>query len=430
MRTTRTSTLRRLGRWLVLGLVLGAGWAAPAEAQAQALGLARAQEPEQTQGPPGAVPDQVVDRAFIHIGPFFLHPAVALQDMGIDTNVRNERDEPQRDFTFTVIPVISGGFRAGPARMLIVDRVEYVWYKELTSERSVNGGLSGQFEVRWNRLRPFALGQLGRTRDRKGDEIDTRARRSESMFGGGLDLGIASRTWLTLEYRNSQTSYDAGESYLGVPLDAALNNRARASLVGVRFELSPLTTFAVTARLEQVRFDTSTFRDSDSLVVTGAFTFDPDALLAGSASVGYRNLQAQTQGTPDFRGVTANVALTYRGLPTTRFGAGVNRDVAYSYEAVYPYYVTTAVAVTVTQNIVGPLEIVGRGRRAWLNYTGTAGGAPDRQDLVDAYGGGIGVRLVDTSRLGFDVEWVERQSDVPEHDYKGLRLFGAVNYGF
>jgi len=406
--------VRRLGRWLALGIVLGVGQA----------GLAAAQEP------PGTVPDSVVEGALIHAGPFFLHPTLALRDMGIDTNVLNDSENPQEDFTLTLVPALSGGFRVGPVRLLIVDTVEYVWYKELSSERSVNGGLTGQFEVRWNRLRPFVDVRGLRTQARKGDEIDTRAPRSEPIYGGGVDLGIASRTWLTLEYQYRETRYDAGTSYKGVPLDQALNDRTRAASLGMRFELSPLTRLEVTGRLERTRFTSSTFRDNDSYLVRGAFTFDPEALLAGSASVGYRNLQARTEGTPDFRGVTASVSLAYTGLPTTRLGVGVNRDIAYSYEDQYAYYVGTDVSASVTQNVVGPMELVARGRLAWLDYTGAVGAAPDRQDRVDSYGGGIGFRLGDTSRLGFEATWVERRSDVPERNYKGMRLFGSITYGF
>jgi hypothetical protein len=146
--------------------------------------------------------------------------------------------------------------------------------------------------------------------------------------------------------------------------------------------------------------------------------------------VGYRNLQARTEGTPDYKGVTANVALTYTGLPATRFGVGVNRDIAYSYEDQYAYYVRTEASASMTQNVVGPMELVAHGRRAWLEYTGTIGPAPDRQDRVDDYGGGIGFRLGEASRLGFEASWIERRSDVPERNYKGTRLFGSITYGF
>lgn len=428
MRTRVTSTARRPGWWLALGLVLCVGQAAPA--RGQTLVPADPNVPPPAQEPPGTVPDRVVDRAFVHFGPFFLHPYLALQDMGIDTNVFNEHEEPQEDFTLTLVPMISGGFRTGPARLLIVDRVEYVWYKELASERSLNGGLSGQFEVRWNRLRPYVFGQIARTRARKGDEIDVRARRSEPMYGGGVDFGLASQTWLALGYRHEEIRYDAGESYLGVPLDEALNGRTRTSLAALRFELTPLTTFTVTGQLEQTRFTTARFRDTDSYLVSGAFSFDPEALLAGSATVAYRNLQARTEGTPDFRGVTASVSLTYTGLPTTRFGVGVSRDIAYSYEDQYAYYVDNAVSASVTQNVVGPVELVARGRLAWLDYTGTTGGAPDRQDRVSSYGGGVGIKLGEASRLGFEAAWIERRSEVLGRDYQGLRLFGSINYGF
>jgi hypothetical protein len=186
----------------------------------------------------------------------------------------------------------------------------------------------------------------------------------------------------------------------------------------------------VIGRRERVRFDTSTFRNTDSDVILARFDFDPEALLSGDASVGYRMMTTAVPDAPDYRGPVAAVGLTYAGLPSTRFDVQMSRDVSYSYEDSYPYYVSTAVLISITQRITGPLDLVARGRRAWLDYQPIEGWADPRTDQTDRYGGGVGVRLGDYSRVGFEVEWVERRSVEPLRRYMGTRYFGSVDYGF
>jgi len=370
------------------------------------------------------------DRAPIRFGPFYLLPTLAVTDIGIDTNVFNDDQEPQEDFTLTLVPRLEAGLRVGPVRATFVDDVQYVWFKELKSERSVNGLIGGEFEVRWTRLRPFIRAEAARTRQRQGDEIDARARRTSRLYASGVDIGVASRTWIALEYRYATSAFDEGEVYEGVDLARALNNVTQTASVGLRFELTPLTSFAITVRAEKARFDESAFRDSDSYMILGVFDFDPDALLAGQATIGYRNLQARSVNVADFRGLVGSVAVTYSAPTSTRLGVTFGRNPSFSFEDLYPYFLSTDIGVSVTQRIAGPFEVNARGRRAWLEYSPLEGAALERTDMVDSYGAGVGYRLGDFSRLGFNVERIERRSDVPSRGYLGTRYFGSVAYGF
>ena len=46
------------------------------------------------------------------------------------------------------------------------------------------------------------------------------------------------------------------------------------------------------------------------------------------------------------------------------------------------------------------------------------------------YGGGIGYRLGETFRIGFDSNYYTRRSEIEERrDFEGLRLFGSISYG-
>jgi hypothetical protein len=48
------------------------------------------------------------ETAPVRLGPFGITPALVLRDLGRDTNVFNERDNPKSDFTLTVVPRLEG----------------------------------------------------------------------------------------------------------------------------------------------------------------------------------------------------------------------------------------------------------------------------------------------------------------------------------
>jgi len=133
---------------------------------------------------------------------------------------------------------------------------------------------------------------------------------------------------------------------------------------------------------------------------------------------------------PDFQGIVANVNLKYSPLPSTSIGFGGSRDISYSYEETYPYYLLSGFNASVTQRLVGAFEIIVQGRLEWLDYRVIEGLSAPRKDTVAIYGGGVGYRLGDMARVGLDVEWSDRRSDLPDREYQGTRIFSSFRYGF
>ncbi len=381
--------------------------------------------------PSAPIPEDLADRARIRAGPFFLQPWIALTNAGLDTNVFDDYQDAKEDYTLTLTPGLEGGARAGVARLGVRVVSDYVWYRTYKSEQGVDTSTRLQFELRSFWVRPWVAADWVRTRSRVGVEVDARARRSLPAYEGGVDLRFASRTWIVLSYRRQETRFLAGEVFEGVPLDESLNHRAESANVGLRVELTPLTTLTLGVQGSRTRFVRAAFRDAESVAFLPALDFSPDALVNGRAMVGYRRFVPETAGVPVFAGVVANLGLRYAPLSSTSFGLGGGRDVAYSFEFDYPYYVQTDVAVSAGQRIVGSFEVSGQGRRIWLAYRPFAASeAPARTDVVSSYGVGAGYRFGELAHLGLNVERVERRSARPERGYRGLRVFGSVRYGF
>jgi hypothetical protein len=55
--------------------------------------------------------------------------------------------------------------------------------------------------------------------------------------------------------------------------------------------------------------------------------------------------------------------------------------------------------------------------------------SPARTDRLLRRGVGIGRRLGDDIRVGFDVDYVRRRSNVAQQEYEGYKFGGSISYG-
>ncbi len=202
--------------------------------------------------------------------------------------------------------------------------------------------------------------------------------------------------------------------------------------ITVRQQLTPLTSITVEGSDEQDRFELSPLRNSDSRAVSASVAFDPLALIKGRARVGYRDFKPLDPTLPPYDGLTASVDLSYVLLNMTKFAIQSMRDVQYSYDVNQPYYLQTGVNGSITQQIFGPVDVVGRAGIQHLDYRDRSGTSDSgsRLDTVQTYGGGVGYHVGPDLRIGVNVDYVKRTSPIPIRQYHGLVLGTSVTYGF
>jgi hypothetical protein len=85
-----------------------------------------------------------------------------------------------------------------------------------------------------------------------------------------------------------------------------------------------------------------------------------------------------------------------------------------------------------TQRLTDAWEVVGRGGLQTLEYQQfqSIRTAKLRTDTVRQYGAGVGYRLGQTLRLGFDAVRYRRQSsELALREYEGLRFGASISYG-
>jgi hypothetical protein len=382
---------------------------------------------------------QAAAEAKLHLGPLALQPKLAIRNLGVDTNTLNASEAPERDVTATVSPELQSWLRVGRLHLTSTSSIDWNYFQRLSSQRSFNGAQAGRADLSLGYVRPYVGGRIARSRQRPNLEIDARVERTTREAQAGIDFLISPR--LTFTLGAVDRTFEFGEAIVGeVVLADALNRDERASALEGRFVLTPLTSLVFETEYRQDRFERTTSRDTDTVLVEGGLEFKPLALISGRARVGFRHFAPRDATMPEFRGLTSDVELSYLVRDLTRVTVTVARDLEYSFEPTEPYYVSTGTQVQVVQALGSSWDLVGRAGRTTLAYerlsavivpggaTSLAGTA--RVDRMLVGGGGVGRRLGTDVRVGIDIDRVARRSVVPTRSYAGIRVGGSVTYGF
>jgi hypothetical protein len=383
----------------------------------------------QTFGPPAEEP-------LLTVGPVGLTPRLALRDVGVDSNIFNESEAPSRDGVAVFVPELDASMRVGIARLSSRTLTAWNYFQRSASQRSVNVNQYGRVDVELARVSPY--GEVGylRSRHRPTLEIDERVLEKTRTLAAGVRVTLGPRTSLDAGVR--QTRVDFSDPANGSALLATrLNRNTDQIALEARVALSALTTITIAGQHRRDRFAFDAVRDTDNLVVTGGVELKPSALVAGVASAGIRRLEARDALTPDHTGIVAAVRVRYILLEQTRFSLQVDRDIEYSFDAEWPYFVGTSALVEVKQAVGFVWDVVVRGGRSHLAFRpflaagGSAATAPaSRRDQVVTVGLGAGRHLGDNLRVGVDVNRDRRESPLVGRTYSGYRVGGSVTYGY
>jgi hypothetical protein len=371
----------------------------------------------------------------IRVGPLGLSPTLTITNFGIDDNVFNDADNPQRDFTMIVTPRVRARLRNGRTLWSGALATGLVYFKKFDDERSIDYAADGRVDVDLDWFRPYALALIHDTRERLNVELDVRAPRTQTTIAVGGRAIVSPKTGIVFDARQVGVNFAEGVVFEGVPLSQTLNSGVRTITGGVELYVTPLTTLSVTASREQQRFDLTPERDSNTFRIMPTIRMEAPAIIEGSLSVGFRRFDPLSPELPDYSGLVMQGSLSHTFVERTRVDLMVSRDVQYSFELNEPYYLTTGFRVVVNQQLREDLDVRVTGGRDRLEYRAEElrpDALPDetRTDLADLIDLGVGYRLRPTFRLGFDVEYARRSSDRTGRDYHRTRFFGSMTYGF
>jgi Putative beta-barrel porin 2 len=381
-----------------------------------------------------ATPADPIESMPFRFGPLGLNPTVTITNFGIDSNVFNEAEDPQRDFTMTFTPRVQARLRGGRVLLSGALATNLNYYQKFDDERSADYFADGRADVDFGWFQPYGSASRIDTRERLNAELDLRAPRVQNDLAAGARFLAGSKTGLVLGVRHSSLTFDEASVFDDVTLSRTMNSKTDTVEGGLEFYLTPLTTVSVVGSRQQDRFVQSPARDSDTWRVMPSIRMEAPAIVEGSFAIGYRHFDGIDPTLPDYTGLVFKGALGHTFWERTRLDLQLSRDVQYSFEETTPYYLTTAARLTLRQQLNESVDLHASAGRERLDYrVQDEAGAPTGQlrlDRADVVSAGAGYRLQSNVRIGVDVEYARRLSDRADRAYDRTRVLGSFSYGF
>ncbi|MFA5909868.1 MAG: outer membrane beta-barrel protein [Vicinamibacterales bacterium] len=362
-------------------------------------------------------------------GPVKLAPGLVVEELGWDSNVFDEHDNPKEDYVFRGTPDVSVFSVVRFAKLSLYAGSELAYYRTYTNERSVGHEYRGRVDFLISRMHPFFGGGETRSRTRPNGEIDTRADRNQQELSGGFafDLGPNQLVYAAASRYRSKF-FNAVEE--GVELSTALNHDSNTYSLGVKTDLTPLTSLTVYAAYQEDRFEALALRNSDNRALTAELRIGAEALVSGNIAVTYRDFKPVDPLVERYRGMAVQAGVTYPFLEVGRLSLSVNRDLQYSFDATEAYYVETSGNLAYTHRLFGEVDVQVRGSKSIFDY-GYREGIPARRDSLDAAGASVGYNLRNRTRVAVNYEVSRRRSPVfVERNYDRTRIFLSWAYAF
>jgi hypothetical protein len=129
--------------------------------------------------------------------------------------------------------------------------------------------------------------------------------------------------------------------------------------------------------------------------------------------------------------VAASTELRYTFRDLTEAKLEAQHDVDYSYDPLEPYYMESGGTLTISQRVIGPLQVIGIGERHSLRHQRLAGTSFDgREEVTRTGGGGIAVQIRKQMRFEATYQRTARTSSAPGwRQYERRRLLASFFYG-
>lgn len=363
------------------------------------------------------------------MGPVKLAPGITISQIGLDSNIFHEAENPKEDFIAAGRPDLAVFTRLRFLQVSAYIGAELTYFKEYTEERSVGYVGRARVDFLMSRLFPFVGYAQTETRERPNSEIDTRANnlQTEKSTGVGFRLSDTASVFVAASRLTTQFQ-EAFEE--GVDLGQSLNRDTDNYGAGIRTALTPLTTLTLRAGYKEDLFVSDPTRNADSRYVDATFSFAPQAAITGSATLGFQDSRYADPKIQPYRGLTAAASVVYPLLEVGRLNFSASRSTEYSFDAADAYYISTAYNLAYTHRLWGAVDLQVQGGRTLSDYGQREGTVP-RNDTTDILSGGLGYNLRNRTRIGLSYEHSRRRSpELPDQNYDGRRIFMSWTYVF
>jgi len=368
-------------------------------------------------------------------GPMVWTPTFQLREAGVDSNVFNTPLNPKQDVSGNASARVNSILTLGLLQASTLGGVEYTYFERYKNQRGLNRNVSTHLEFPVSRFSPDVTVTWNHVKERPNNEIDTRAPRNDLAYTAGIQTKVTSRIDVMATAGMLKTSYETGFTFRDVEIARQLNRKTVSATATMRMALTPLTSLAIDGTASHDEFPFKPESATDNGRIGAHLEFAPDAIIRGSATVGYHQMrpyhrQVANTAAGAFAGLASSVDLAYTLLSVTRLSGRFARDSSYSINTNQPFYVSTGGGLEILQMLFGPVDLDVRGSREKLNYPLTEA-VPAYVDLADTLAGGLSIRAAPQTVVALIYDNTRRRSGRgQEFGYQRRRIYTTVTYGF
>jgi hypothetical protein len=365
----------------------------------------------------------------ISLGRVRVAPGVVVREIGWDSNVFDEAENPKEDFIVAVAPDAAFFTRLRFLQVSAYGGADFNYFRTYDQENSVGHSVRARGDVLLSRFRPFVGGGRTRSRTRPNGEIDVRADRVEEELSGGLAFDISRYGQLYASaYQFSTTFRDSFED--GVNLARTLNRKSNHYSAGLRTELTPLLAMIASASYSESVFRAAPFRNAQRWAATADFRFAPEAVISGQVAVSFEEFTPVSPDIRPFRGLVGNAAIVYSFFELGRIAASAVRRNEFSFNADDAYFIENGITLSYTHRLFGQVDGQLKGSKSFFDY-GFTETSPARQETLDVVGASVGYNLRNRTRISVNYEFAKRRSpQLFERNYDRRRAFVAWTFAY
>jgi len=374
-----------------------------------------------------ALPETEPTTGVIDLGLLRMAPGLAIPELGWDSNVFQEEENPQEDYVAAIVPDISAFTRLRLLKFAGYAGADLRYYSTHESERSTGYMTRGRVDLLLSRFRPFFGGGRNDVRMRPNGEIDVRANRIETELSGGIAFDVSRYGQFYGSFSHYNTEYEESVEE-GVPLGPSLNHFNDSYQAGIRSELTPLTALIVSGSYFEDKFQSLPIRNASGKSIDGTLRFASDAVITGFVTISWRVQSPVDPALREYSGFTGRAGIVYPFLDVGRLSVTFNRGTEYSFRVSDGYYLQNSLSLNYTHRLFGNVDVNVAGSKAVYDYRFVEA-LPDRKDDLESAGGGVGYNLPNRTRIAVNYEYSRRRSpEIPERNFDRRRVY--LNWQF
>jgi len=368
-----------------------------------------------------------IQRAQLRYGPFYLHSAIELNDLGYDENLYAPTEAERDDFSISI---------AAPQRLHLVAnrklvfsadvRPGYIWYKKATDNRNWNFRYRGDVHLIFNRLYSDFYYERTDERRRELSELNFLVDVDQHNLGNQTEIAVSSRTNIltTVSYRDIAYPESPADSPFGYDDLDRLEREETMVSAALRHKTFPITSTEVGVARENYNFKKSG-SDGDknhlwvgSLRETGRTTI--------RSEIGFANLDYKNPALEDYSGPLGSVSYEFRPRNRWALTLAGRRDLVFSVFEKNQHFAAdrARASITVPVTRIFDFRVIGEGGQNGY-YVATIDSADGltkiRNDDVTYGSVGIVTRLR-RATIGVDVGKFKRDSNFAAFSESGIRV--------